>query len=129
VLEGDGRVQDFVGGYSDWERWRDARDKARVENSRQRASSASPPPRQDAAPLAPAPARRKLSYKDQRELDALPGKLEQLEQRKATLTAETGDASFYSRPHAEVAARLQELASLEAEIEAAFTRWAELEGA
>jgi ATP-binding cassette subfamily F protein uup len=130
VLEGDGRVQDFVGGYSDWERWRDARDKARAENSRQRATAVSPPPRQDAAPATPsAPARRKLSYKDQRELEALPAKLEQLEQRKARLTAETADASFYSRPHAEVAARLQELTTLEAQIEAAFTRWAELESA
>jgi len=127
VLEGNGRVQDFVGGYTDWERWRDARDKSRAENSRQRATA---PARQDAAPATPAaPPRRKLSYKDQRELDALPAKLEQLEQRKAQLTAETGDASFYSRPRAEVSARLQELAALEAEIETAFARWAELEGA
>ena len=84
-------------------------------------------PRQPSSPASPP--KRKLSYKDQRELDALPAKLEALEQRKAQLHAETSDPAFYSRPRAEVAARLQELASLEAEIDTAFTRWAQLEGA
>ncbi len=128
VLEGDGRVQDFVGGYSDWERWRNERDAAREAAKRPRAAAKeapAPEPREKPA----APAKRKLSYKEQRELEALPGRLEELEARKAALTAETGDPSFYSRPHEEVAAKLQELADLDAEIDAAFTRWAELEGA
>jgi ATP-binding cassette subfamily F protein uup len=109
VLEGDGRVQDFVGGYSDWERWRNERDAAREAAKRPRAAAKeapAPEPREKPA----APAKRKLSYKEQRELEA-------------------GDPSFYSRPHEEVAAKLRELADLDAEIDAAFTRWAELEGA
>src|SRR5690606_20188706 len=147
VLEGDGRVQDFVGGYADWERWRDERDardaaqaggRVRGEatgGARSGKATTRAPTASDAATAtggsapaaAPAP-RRKLSYKDQRELDALPAKLEALEQRKAALTAQTQDPAFYSQSHDQVAAQLAELASLDAEIEVAFARWAELEG-
>jgi ABC transport system ATP-binding/permease protein len=77
---------------------------------------------------ATAPVRRKLSFKDQRELAALPAQLEALEQRKLQLAAEAADPAFYSRPHAQVAASLAALSRLDAEIEAAFARWAELEG-
>jgi ABC transport system ATP-binding/permease protein len=121
VLEGDGQVQDFVGGYSDYSRWR----------SEQRAAQAvalrAPPPRPAAASTAPV-ASRKLSFKLQRELEALPGRLESLEARKLALTAETLDPSFYARPHTEVSAKLAALAALEAEIESLFARWTELEG-
>ncbi len=155
VLEGDGRVQDFVGGYSDWERWRAARDGPRgargakggarggastsggggggsgststsadVEGSQPGAGASAATP----APAARPAARRKLSYKDQRELDALPGRLEELEASKSALTAETLQPDFYARPHAEVAAKLQQIAEVDAQIETAFARWAELEG-
>jgi ATP-binding cassette subfamily F protein uup len=122
VLEGDGRAQSFVGGYSDWERWRDESRKA-------------PPVQQSAAgrgaPPAPqlAPPKKKLSYKDQRELAELPAKLEALEKRKAALAAETEDPGFYSQPHTAVAAKLQQIGEVDAEIEVAFNRWSELEGA
>jgi ABC transport system ATP-binding/permease protein len=128
VLEGNGRVQDFVGGYSDWERWRDGREAARTA-ARSRSSSAGIPaqaPPADAGKPAP---KRRLSYKDQRELDALPARLEALEQRKAALTAQAADPAFYALDRTRVAAHLQELAGLDAEIEAAFARWAALEGA
>jgi ATP-binding cassette subfamily F protein uup len=127
VLEGDGSVQDFVGGYGDWASWRDARDAARA--------AASPAPQRAvpaAAPERPAAAnakRRKLSYREQRELAELPGRLEALEQRKALLTAETQDPAFYARPHDEVAASLATLAELDAEIDTTFARWAQLEDA
>jgi ATP-binding cassette subfamily F protein uup len=120
VLEGDGRVQDFVGGYSDWEAWRDARD----ATARTVASVArGPAPRQ----AAKQPARRKLSFKEQRELAELPLRLEELESRRARLAASIEEPGFYARPHAEVAANLAALAQFDADIEAAFARWAELE--
>jgi ATP-binding cassette subfamily F protein uup len=118
VLEGDGRVQDFVGGYSDWARWRDERDAARA------ASRTSNPPRA-AAPAAPV--KRRLSYKDQRELDGLPAQLESMDVERATLQAHVADPQFYSRDHAAVAATLKSLSELEARIEIAFARWSELE--
>ena len=141
VLEGNGQVQDFVGGYSDWERWRDARDRTTGAKRPRGGKGNAPPAATEAdaaaalasakagAPAATPPARRKLSYKEQRELAALPAQLEALEERKAQLAAATQDAAFYSRPHAEVAAHLQEVADLETQIETAFARWAELEGA
>ncbi|HWL62798.1 MAG TPA: ATP-binding cassette domain-containing protein [Steroidobacteraceae bacterium] len=126
VLEGNGRVQDFVGGYADWERWRKARDAAKAQAPQQRAETA---PRAAAERKPAAPARRKLSYKEQRELAELPARLEALEKQKAELTAATHDPGFYTRPHAEVAASLEKLAELDAAIDAAFSRWAELENA
>jgi ATP-binding cassette subfamily F protein uup len=125
VLEGDGRVRDFVGGYSDWVRWRDERNASAARgNSSRRGQERQSEPARTAAPP-----RRKLSYKDQRELNDLPARLEALEQRKVELTAETQDPKFYSRPRTEVAAQLQALAALDVEIEKAFARWSELEGA
>jgi ATP-binding cassette subfamily F protein uup len=119
VLEGDGRVQDFVGGYSDWAQWRAARDAARD------AKSAATSLRD--APTAAAPAKRRLSYKEQRELDALPAQLELLEVERAGLQARIAEPQFYSREHTAVAATLQALSELETRIEAAFSRWGELE--
>jgi ATP-binding cassette subfamily F protein uup len=123
VLEGNGRVQDFIGGYGDWERWRTARDAAIAAEAAARPRATAPAREQAAAPAA----RRKLSYKDQRELAGLPARLEALEKEKAELAAQAGDPAFYSRPHAEVAAHLERLAAMDAQIEAAFARWAELE--
>jgi len=132
VLEGDGRVQPFVGGYSDWARWRDARDAGRPASRPAGArTTAAGAPGADSAPGIPAgsatPAKKRLSYKDQRELDALPAQLEALEAERATLQAEVADPQFYSREHTVVAARLKSLSDLEARIEAAFARWEELE--
>ncbi len=123
VLDGDGRVQDFVGGYSDYARWRaekKAADAAALRTPPARAAAATPAP--------PPPQKKKLSYKLQRELDELPARLEALETRKQVLTAETVDPGFYSRPHPEVSAKLAELTELETQIESLFVRWTELEG-
>jgi ATP-binding cassette subfamily F protein uup len=117
VLEGDGTVRDFVGGYSDWARWRDARNAARVSPSVATAESS----------RAAEPVKRRLSYKEQRELSELPQRLEAMDAERGALLAETQDAKFYSRAHGEVAAKLQALNDLEARIDAAFARWSELE--
>jgi ABC transport system ATP-binding/permease protein len=122
VLEGDGRVQDFVGGYSDYARWRAEQKAASPTAARM------PTARAAATAAVTPPTRRKLSYKLQRELDELPARLEALEIRKRILTGETLDPGFYSRPRTEVAAKLAELAAMETEIESLFARWAELEG-
>ena len=121
VLEGDGRVRDFVGGYSDWARWRDERNLAGAAGKVTAVASMRETP-------AAAPARHRLSYKDQRELAELPAKLETLEQHRAELAARVADPSFYTQPHTEVAAGLARLTELDTRIEAAFARWAELEG-
>jgi len=74
------------------------------------------------------PAKKKLSYKLQRELEALPGLIEEQEAKIAALNAEVTDPAFYQRPASETAAALQRLQELQEELDAMLERWAELEG-
>ncbi|HEU4530458.1 MAG TPA: ATP-binding cassette domain-containing protein [Steroidobacteraceae bacterium] len=124
VLEGEGHVREFVGGYSDWARYRDAR--AQQEASRKPAAPVRVPQRAEVR-ASPTRAGRR-SYKDQRELDALPALLESLESEKAAVEAEVNDPGFYARSYEEVGPALQKLEDLTRRIEAAYARWAQLEG-
>jgi len=145
VLEGDGRVQEFVGGWSDWAQYRDARAAqsaasrgaggggkpgasagARSREAGEAGGSASPGTGA-AAGAGAATKPRKLSYKDQREFDALPAKIETLEAEKATLESTAGDPGFYAGPQDAVRATLERLSAIGGEIDAAYERWAELE--
>ena len=127
-MEGDGRIGEYVGGYSDWLRQRPVPAEAPKSAARTTANPAEPA-RTAAAPASapPAPAKRKLSYKDQRELELLPQKIEDLETRIAALTDAMHDPSFFQRAHAEVAAHNAELAAAQAELEQAYARWEALE--
>jgi len=110
-----------VGGYTDWLRQR-----------RESAVAARTPPSERAAPAAarpPAPKPRKLSYKDQRELDALPGLIQRLELEQAKLTAAIGDPDFYRHSPQEAGVAVHRLKSVEQELEGAFSRWETLEAA
>src|ERR1019366_6397519 len=121
VFEGAGVVNEYVGGYTDWLRQR-----------RESAVAARTPPSERAAPAAarpPAPKARKLSYKDQRELDALPGLIQRLELEQAKLTAAIGDPDFYRHSPQEAGVAVHRLKSVEQELEAAFSRWETLEAA
>src|SRR5690606_38732301 len=85
-----------------------------------------------AVPVEPARPRttsapQKLSYKLQRELDALPDEIERLENEAAELERSVSQSDFYQRPRDEVEARLRALVSTKALLEAAVERWAELE--
>ena len=137
VLEGDGRVQEFVGGWSDWERYRDARDARAAAAARGGRSSAGEARGATAVTTttsagadtsAAAIARpRKLSYKEQREFDALPTRIEALEIEKAALEARIAEPAFYGEPQEAVRTTLERLAALGSEIDAAYERWAGLE--
>jgi len=69
----------------------------------------------------------KLSYKEQRELEQLPQRLEDLEEKITALQAEIGDPNFFQQPHDVTDAKLKALADAEAELETAFMHWEELE--
>ena len=125
VLEGDGVVTEQAGGYSDWEarggQLRSGRSEQLVADS----ASAKQPP---AAPAAvAAPKKSKLSYRLQRELDSMPAVLEALEQRQQALETAVAKEDFYQQDHATVQQALEELASIQAEMEATFERWSQLE--
>ncbi|MDE2408314.1 MAG: ATP-binding cassette domain-containing protein, partial [Xanthomonadaceae bacterium] len=121
ALEGDGRLGDYVGGYSDWLRQRPA-----VQT--QASVAASPAVPASPAASAPAPAKKKLSYKDQRELEQLPAKIEQLEADIAARSAAMQDAAFYKQDAAAQQRANAELAAVQAELDAAYARWEALDG-
>jgi ATP-binding cassette subfamily F protein uup len=120
VLEGGGRVGEYVGGYDDWLRQRRPPE----------APKASRPAGKPAARAA-APAKRKLSYKDARELEQLPGRIEALEEEQRRLHATLADPAFYRQEGGEVVRVRTRLEALERELAAAYERWevlAELTG-
>jgi ATP-binding cassette subfamily F protein uup len=120
VLEGDGLVGEYIGGYSDWLRQRPATLAAKPA-----AAKAAPVAEPAPAPAAP---KRKLSFKEQRELDLLPAKLEQLEAEIAKRTEAMNDPKYFQQDAAAITRANEELAKLQAELETAFARWEELEG-
>jgi ATP-binding cassette subfamily F protein uup len=123
VFEGEGHVQEYVGGYEDW-----------LRQSRQ----AAPPPlrRKTVAPVAtlkttevsePSGAPRKPSYKEQRELQELPARIDALEKEQRLLQATVASNEFYKRPAIEIHQALSRLEELETLLLAAYTRWDALE--
>ncbi|MYN42059.1 ATP-binding cassette domain-containing protein [Duganella sp. FT109W] len=123
VAEGEGRWREFVGGYSDWERVRDTVSEASAKPAKA-ATTAAPSASADVA----APAKqKKLSYKEQRELDELPQQIATLENEQTALTLQLSDPDFYKKNAAEarrVQARIEEI---EAELLQALERWAAIE--
>ncbi|MNN88773.1 ABC transporter ATP-binding protein uup [compost metagenome] len=73
-------------------------------------------------------ARKKLSYKDQRELDGLPARMEALESEQAALQEEIANPDFYLQPQEQTHAALARLEFLQQELDRLLERWAELEG-
>ena len=124
VFEGGGRIQEYVGGYHDWLR---QRPEPVTEKPQKMKKEQTGKVVQSASPAAVEPAKKKLSYKLQRELDMLPGQLEQLEAEIEALHEETGAADFYSQDHEHVTSRLSTLQAKEAELEQLMERWVELE--
>nr|WP_232341188.1 ATP-binding cassette domain-containing protein [Halomonas pacifica] len=132
AFEGDGRVREYVGGYSDWVRQGGKLPPAPWEGAaRQRAEPVADAvdevaaPQKTAKPAAKKPA--KLSYKLQRELDGLPARIEQLEAEVAEFEAKVGDPDFYQQEATRVTATLEAMGAKQGELDEAMERWMELE--
>ena len=128
VMEGDGRIGEYVGGYSDWLRQRPAPVDAAKSAAKPAANEPAKPAASPAPAAQPSAAKRKLGYKEQRELDELPAKIEALETKLAQMTEAMNEPSFFQRDHAAVAAHNAELAKTQAELEHAYARWEALDG-
>lgn len=115
VFEGDGVIGDYVGGYEDWLRQRPA--KVTASNKLDKVAA---PATMDK------PAKQKLSYKEQRELDALPDTIEALEVEKSAIEQQIGDAAFYQRDKEAISKTLQRLEELTQHLESYYQRWEEL---
>jgi ATP-binding cassette subfamily F protein uup len=119
VFEPDG-VREYVGGYDDWLQQR-AEPAAAARPSEQPARAPAAAAAQTAAP-----GKRRLKFKEQQELAALPGQIEQLESEIAALHDAMSQADFYRRPGAEISQAKSKLAEVEALLTAAYHRWEEL---
>ena len=123
VMEGNGQVGEYVGGYSDWLRQRSR--SASTATSEESSQPFAQAPVKKAAEPAPAP--KKLSYKLARELEMLPGKVEQLESRIRALGEEMNDPAFFRQDVEVINKKTSEAQALQNELDAAYQRWEELE--
>ena len=120
VLDGSGEVDEFVGGYSDW------LNHVKLAKQTEKAKA----PKQE-KPAAQAPARtgtkKKLSFKEQQELDKLPGLIDELETRQTELNQQISEPEFYKKDQAVVTKTLDELKQTDEKLEQVYKRWDELE--
>lgn len=123
AFEGQGRVREYVGGYQDWLRQGGHFD---VSPPDAEPEPAKPSAKSTALQEKPAPRARKLSYKDQRELDGLPDKIEALEAQQQSLQEEVAEPAFYQGDPDRVKSRLESLAAVSEALEACYERWVEL---
>ncbi|QJP10122.1 ATP-binding cassette domain-containing protein [Pseudomonas multiresinivorans] len=129
VFEGEGRVREFVGGYQDWLRQGGSPKLLGVGEEKGDKPAAAPVAEQPVVASASVEAapKKKLSYKLQRELEAIPGQIEALEAEMAALQEETASPDFYQRPQDEAQAALARLGTLQEDLDRLIERWAELE--
>ncbi|EIA3185536.1 ABC transporter ATP-binding protein [Vibrio parahaemolyticus] len=125
IFEGDGVIEEFVGGYHDAKQQRDQA--LAVRFSTEKPAKKEKVVEETPKTTQPKNNSKKLSYKLQRELEALPAKLEQLESDIETLQEQVNDPEFFANPVEQTQPVLEQLAALEQELEIAFERWEELE--
>ena len=128
VWEGDespGQWREYEGGYEDWKMQRDRAHTLRAQAAKAaRAKDTPPAAKSVAATPAPAAAKpRKLSYKEQRELDELPARIEKLEAEQVSLATLLADADAYTRDPKGVAAAQARVALIDDELLVAMERW------
>jgi ATP-binding cassette subfamily F protein uup len=116
VFEGQGRVVEYAGGYDDWLLQRPkpvAADAAEEKKARLPRPAVAKPQR--------------LTFNQTRELNALPGTIEALEQEQAALHARMADPEYFKRGKTEIVADQRRLETIEMELGAAYARWEQLE--
>jgi ATP-binding cassette subfamily F protein uup len=119
ILAGDGEVQEYVGGYDDWQK--------QIE-----LNAASKSPKPVAAPQAESKAdaksaKRKLSYNEKRELEELPKRIEMLEAEQHQLTVQMEAPAFYQQESGKITQAVNRLEEIHQELSRAYQRWGELD--
>jgi ABC transport system ATP-binding/permease protein len=129
VFEGDGRIGDYAGGYTDW-----MQDKAKqAARALTLASQEEAPVRAEATEVkrsgnaVPSKPGKKLTNKERQELEVLPARIEALEKEQAELAAKLADPTFYKSQAAQFAEVKARLETVEREHAAAFANWEDLE--
>lgn len=118
ALEGDGRVVETVGGYSDW---------ARVSKAAKAQRLAAEKPKKENKSKPKASAKPKLTWKEGKELEALPLQIDELETEQAALHEEMTDPKLYQDAPERAKEIVQRLKNLEDELATCYSRWEELD--
>jgi len=127
VFEGDGKIGEYVGGYSDWARRGNSL--FSFESSEKASGKSIAKSEEKTVEVKKTPS-KKLSYKDQRELEALPAKIEALEISQSELEQHMSKPEFYDNQDdggKSVEETLKQMADVQSQLEKAYDRWEELE--
>jgi ATP-binding cassette subfamily F protein uup len=122
VLDGAGNVQEFFGGYTDWLEYNKGLQATAALTAKK------PVPKvEKSAPVSTAPQKKKLSFKEQQELEKLPALISKLEAEQVELTVKINEPNFYKQEQSVVNEALDELKNIENELVGCYARWDELE--
>jgi ABC transport system ATP-binding/permease protein len=120
VFEGNGKVQEYIGGYEDWLHQRAVPEVPESANLPRRTTS-------DSSSAKGAPAKKKLSYLEQRELNQLPERIEAIETEQQKLNAEVASPAFYKEPAEKIRQVLARLEELQQDLLDAYALWDSLD--
>lgn len=118
VFEGQGKIVEYIGGYSDWHRQEKLQTKIKTESNKIKSEPVVKSKTTQA---------KKLSYKEQTELLNLPKKIEELEAEKNVLEQQITSSEFYKQNQETIVAELAKFKKLEEQLAASYQRWEELE--
>jgi ATP-binding cassette subfamily F protein uup len=131
AFEGDGQIEEYVGGYDDWLRQKQqAKSKSEVRSTKSpmresaKAVAERPNPRTQALPAKPL---KKLSYKERRELEELPARINALESEQKALGEKIAGPDFYKEGGEAIKASLDRVETLKRELATVYARWDELD--
>ena len=118
ILSGDGRAHKYIGGYDEWKKEQEAKEKQQAEKKKTPKATPASGRKKNS---------KKLTYKEEHELKEIPAQIESLESEQAQLNASLSDPTFYQGNDAEVSQAVERLKVIEAELLARYDRWETLE--
>ncbi|MFV1997530.1 MAG: ATP-binding cassette domain-containing protein [Acidiferrobacterales bacterium] len=124
VFEEQDKIGEYIGGYSDWLRYKREREKTDKSG---KSKPTAPIVTRDKPGSSDRSKAKKLSFNEQQELDALPTKIESLESEQSTLQAVVSGAGFYQQEQAQITETLAQLDKVGKELETCYQRWGVLE--
>jgi ATP-binding cassette subfamily F protein uup len=123
VFEGGGRVREYVGGYEDWLRQRDAVGPTSTDRNEGAKDGVTAPAPTGRPRAGGSEAMKKLSYRERRDLEGLPARIETLEAEQRALGGTIADPDFYKQPGSTIQTAIQRLDEIEREIADLYARW------
>jgi ATP-binding cassette subfamily F protein uup len=129
VFEGEGHIQEYVGGYEDWLRQRTAEPNDQTPTAGRQDPGRAHLDTKAAAPAKeePSAARKKLSYREQRQLEQLPTQIDKLEQEQKALNAAFSDPEFYRAQSEAIRSKLSRFEEVQKELMDAYALWNDLD--